>query len=180
MSRPTTKAALLAVSQADYEILMKLILNLESPEQDFSFVITDKMTQAHWLRDKNLRDVLIHLYEWHLLVINWVKSNQAGQAQPFFPKPYNWRSYGELNQIFVEKHQATSLEKAKELLASSHKELLSLVTTFSNEALFTKQHFSWTGTTTLGSYFVSSLASHYDWAIKKIKKQVRADKNSIQ
>ena len=180
MSRPTTKAALLAVSQTDYEILMKLILKLESPEQDFSFVITDKMTQAHWLRDKNLRDVLIHLYEWHLLVINWVKSNQAGQAHPFFPKTFNWRSYGELNQIFVEKHQATSLEKAEELLASSHKELLSLVTTFSNEALFTKQHFSWTGTTTLGSYFVSSLASHYDWAIKKIKKQIKADKNSIQ
>lgn len=180
MSRPTTKAALLAVSQEDYKMLMALILNLKNPEENFSFVITDKMTQAHWLRDKNLRDVLIHLYEWHLLVINWVKANQAGQAQPFFPKPYNWRTYGELNQEFVEKHQATSLETAKELLASSHKELLSLVATFSNEALFTSQYFSWTGTTTLGSYFVSSLASHYDWAIKKIKKQVRADKNSIQ
>lgn len=180
MSRPTTKAALLAVSQEDYEMLMTLIFNLKNPEQNFSFVITDKMTQAHWLRDKNIRDVLIHLYEWHLLVINWVKANQAGQAQPFFPKPYNWRTYGELNQEFVEKHQATSLEQAKALLAGSHKDMLELIETFSNEALFTNQHFSWTGTTTLGSYFVSSLASHYDWAIKKIKKQVRADKNSIQ
>ena len=32
-----------------------------------------------------------------------------------------------------------------------------------------RKKFDWTGNTTLGSYFISSTASHYDWAIKKNK-----------
>lgn len=40
---------------------------------------------------------------------------------------------------------------------------------FSNEALFSKGFYSWTGTTTLGAYFISNTSSHYDWAIKKLK-----------
>ena len=92
-------------------------------------------------------------------------------------KQHNWRTYGGLNQEFVLKHQETSLEQAKVLLAGSHKDMLELIETFSDEALFTKQYFTWTGTTTLGSYFVSSLPSHYDWAIKKMKYQLKADKS---
>ncbi|HCN73922.1 ClbS/DfsB family four-helix bundle protein [Pseudolactococcus plantarum] len=177
MSRPTTKEMLLSASQESYETMMSLSLKLKHPQQNFSFIVTDKMTQVHWLRDKNLRDVLIHLHEWHLLVLHWIKANQAGQAASFFPTPYNWRTYGGLNQEFVLKHQETSLEQAKVLLAGSHKDMLELIETFSDEALFTKQYFTWTGTTTLGSYFVSSLPSHYDWAIKKMKYQLKADKS---
>ncbi|MFC2579722.1 MAG: ClbS/DfsB family four-helix bundle protein, partial [Bacteroidota bacterium] len=33
--------------------------------------------------------------------------------------------------------------------------------------------FDWTGTSTLGAYCVSATASHYDWAIKKIKVHIR-------
>ena len=74
-----------------------------------------------------------------------------------------------MNMMFWNRHQSTSLEDAKKMLAESHKKVLALAETFTNEELFTKKHFSWTGTTDLGSYFVSSTASHYDWEIKKIK-----------
>lgn len=40
---------------------------------------------------------------------------------------------------------------------------------FSNDELFTKGVYKWTGGTSLGSYFVSSTLSHYDWALKKLK-----------
>jgi len=46
---------------------------------------------------------------------------------------------------------------------------LTLIKSFSNEELYTKKYFNWTGTTSLGQYFQSSLSSHYDWAFKKIK-----------
>ena len=46
---------------------------------------------------------------------------------------------------------------------------MELIEVFSDEELFTKRFFSWTGTTTLGSYCVSATSSHYDWAIKKLK-----------
>ena len=48
-----------------------------------------------------------------------------------------------------------------------------LIDTFSDEQLFTKNIFSWTGSTTIGSYCVSVTSSHYDWAIKCIKKAIK-------
>ncbi|MCI9384608.1 MAG: ClbS/DfsB family four-helix bundle protein, partial [Lachnospiraceae bacterium] len=37
------------------------------------------------------------------------------------------------------------------------------------EELFSKGVYKWVGTSTLGSYFVSTTSSHYDWAMKKLK-----------
>ena len=55
------------------------------------------------------------------------------------------------------------------MLAKSHKEVISLAETFSNEELFSKGVYKWVGGSTLGSYFVSNTASHYEWAMKKLK-----------
>ena len=55
------------------------------------------------------------------------------------------------------------------MLDESHAKVFALIDRFTDEELFTKKHFAWTGTNDLGSYFVSTTASHYDWAIKKIK-----------
>ena len=74
-----------------------------------------------------------------------------------------------MNVIFWNRHQNTILEAAKQMLAESHTKVISLAEQFTNEELFTKKYFPWTGTSDLGSYFVSTTASHYDWAIKKIK-----------
>jgi len=40
-----------------------------------------------------------------------------------------------------------------------------LIEVFSNDELFTKGIYKWIGGTSLGSYFVSSTSSHYDWAL---------------
>jgi hypothetical protein len=55
------------------------------------------------------------------------------------------------------------------MLCDSHKEVMALIESMNNEELFEKKHFSWTGTSSLGAYCISATASHYDWAIKKIK-----------
>ncbi len=78
-----------------------------------------------------------------------------------------------MNIEFWNKHQETELAEAKALVEESHVAALELVKRFSSEELFTKQHFSWTGTTTLGSYCVSAMPSHYDWAIKKLRAHVK-------
>ncbi len=46
---------------------------------------------------------------------------------------------------------------------------MKLAEEFSNEELFSKGVYQWVGGSTLGSYFVSTTASHYDWAVKKLK-----------
>lgn len=169
MSRPTTKSDLINAAANNYEELNKFISSLSEKELSTPFAFDDKKKEAHWKRDKNLRDILIHLYEWHQLLLNWVESNQKGENKSFIPKPYNWKTYGDMNVEFWEKHKNTTLEQAKEMLEKSHKEVMDLAETFSNEELFSKGVYKWVGGSTLGSYFVSNTASHYDWAIKKLK-----------
>ena len=119
-------------------------------------------------------DVLVHLYEWHQLLLSWIHSNQSGNKANFLPEPYNWKTYPQMNVGFWEKHQHTSLKEAVQLLKESHSEVINLIDSFTNEELFTNKYFSWTGTTSLGSYCVSATSSHYDWAMKKIKKHKKS------
>lgn len=179
MGRPTTKTDLLNAATAGYEKMNALIASLTKKELaiPFDFSKDEKKKEAHWRRDRNLRDILIHLYEWHQLLLNWVQSNQNGDSKPFIPEPYNWKTYGDMNIKFWEKHQATTLEEAKEMLEKSHKDVVSLAETFSNEELFTKGTYQWVGGSTLGSYFISDTASHYDWAIKKLKAHIKSCKS---
>lgn len=171
MPRPTTKADLLAAAQTQYDKLWSLLDSLPEPAQTapFTFGEDPKRKEAHWQRDKNLRDVLIHLVEWHNLLLAWVPACQSGAAVPFLPVPYNWRTYGEMNAGFWQKHQSTSLAQAKTLLQQSHAQTMALIEGFTNEELFESKHFPWTGNSCLGAYCVSTTSSHYAWAIKKLK-----------
>lgn len=78
-----------------------------------------------------------------------------------------------MNLEFWKHHQTTLLEKAVAQLKESHAEVLEAIELFTDEELFTKNFFPWTGTTTLGSYAVSTTSSHYEWAIKKLKKHIK-------
>ena len=171
MARPQTKENLMIAAKENFEKLNILISKMSDKEltTPFDFSKDEKKKEAHWKRDKNLRDVLIHLYEWHQLILNWVESNQKGEEKPFLPEPYNWRTYGDMNVEFWKKHQNTSLEDATRALEKSHKDVLKLAENFTNEELFSKKVYKWVGGSTLGSYFVSATSSHYDWAIKKLK-----------
>ena len=171
MGRPTSKTDLVNTAQTNFEKLNEFIETMSEKELNtpFDFSEDTKKKEAHWKRDKNLRDILIHLYEWHQLILNWVSSNMAGKEKPFLLPPYNWKTYGDMNVEFWKKHQNTSLEDAEKMYLKSHEDVMKLAETFSDEELFTKDVFSWVGGSTLGSYFVSTTASHYDWALKKLK-----------
>ncbi len=171
MGRPVTKSELITASVESYEKMNLLISSLTEKElsTEFDFSDDEKKKEAHWRRDKNLRDVLIHIYEWHQLLLKWIQCNQNGDGKPFIPEPYNWKTYGDMNMELWKKHQNTSLENAKEMLNESHEKVMALAESFSNEELFTKGIFKWVGGSTLGSYFISCTSGHYNWAIKKLK-----------
>ncbi len=176
MGRPKTKEELLTAAAENYEKLNLMIASMTEKELStpFDFSNDPKKKEAHWGRDKNLRDILVHLYEWHQLTLNWVASNMNGDSKPFLPKPYNWKTYGMLNMEFWRKHQNTSLEEAKEMLSESHEEIMRLAEKYSNEELFEKGVYLWVGNSALGSYFISNTSSHYDWAMKKLKTHIKS------
>ena len=165
MPRPTTKADLIQAANEQFAKLWTLTGEMSDEEKSADIVPNE--------RDKNVRDVLVHLYEWHCLLLNWIQTNTNGKPAPFLPAPYNWKTYPQMNVAFWEKHQNTSYTDAEAMLKKTHKEVMAIIETFSNEDLFSKGAFDWTGTTTLGSYCVSATSSHYDWAIKDIKKALK-------
>ena len=171
MGRPQTKPDLLEAAKTNYDKLMKLIDDLTEKELqiEFDFSTDEKKKEAHWKRDKNVRDVLMHLYEWHNLMLKWIENNKGGIRKPFLMEGFNWKTYGAMNVIFWENCQKISLEEAKKLLDKSHADILKAIEEMSDEELFSKGAFDWVGGSTIGSYFVSVTSSHYDWAMKKIK-----------
>jgi hypothetical protein len=95
MARATTKQNLVIAANRQFGKLWALIDSVSDEKQNLPFS-SDMATagkETHWGRDKNLRDVLVHLYEWHQLLLNWVNTNRAGQQTPFLLEPYNWRTY---------------------------------------------------------------------------------------
>ena len=175
MSRPASKLELLTAAQMQYDKLLKLIGSMTPEERgaQFSFGTEYAKKEAHWSRDQNIRDVLAHLYEWHMLLLNWIDANMRGDAQPFLPAPYNWSNYAQMNVGFWQKHQSTPFALAEAMLGESHARVVAQIERLSEEELFSRAHFSWTGSTTLGAYCVSATASHYDWAIKKLKVHIK-------
>lgn len=177
MARPTTKQELLTAAKEQYSKMWKLIDSMAEGNGDMKFDFGSDFIgkEAHWQRDKNLRDALIHVYEWHQLLLKWVEANRSGEAKPFLPEPYNWKTYSKMNVEFWEKHQNTPYDTAVEMLKESHENVIKLIEGFSDGELFTKKYFSWTGTSSLGSYCISATSAHYDWMVKKIKQH---NKNS--
>lgn len=169
MARATTKEELKQASEVNFDKLFALINSMTTEEQNDIFPFED--------RDRNIRDILVHLYEWHQLLLKWIKSNQSGKTANFLPDPYNWKTYPQMNIEFWEKHQETPLNESVKLLKQSHADVMQLLEPFSDEELFIKKYFPWTGSTTLGSYCISATSSHYDWAIKKIKKYKKSIEN---
>lgn len=169
MPRPKNKDELIEQANSQFAKMWTIIDGLPEQKRNTNFELEGK--EAHWKRDKNIRDILVHLYEWHQLLLRWIDSNQnSNNNTPFLPEPYNWKTYGDMNTKFWNQHQNTSEKDATTMLKTSHSKVMKLIDEFSDKELFEKAHFSWTGSTSLGSYFISSTSSHYDWAIKKLKK----------
>jgi len=69
MPRPTTKIDLINTGNEQFNKMCTLINSLTYEERQGTFEFDGK--EAHWKRDKNIRDILIHLYEWHQLLLNF-------------------------------------------------------------------------------------------------------------
>lgn len=165
MARPSNKDELLAAANTNFIRLYHLLDSMSEEEKKATFVFED--------RDKNVKDILIHLYEWHMLCIKWLDTNMNHILVSFLPHPYNWKTYPKMNIEFVEKHQQTSYEQAQRILRESHDKVMKWIHRLSQDELFTKKYYDWTGTTNVGSYCISVTSAHYEWAMKKIKKHIK-------
>ncbi|MGN0160454.1 MAG: ClbS/DfsB family four-helix bundle protein [Lachnospiraceae bacterium] len=176
MPRPRNKEDLIKAANTSYEELLLMAEKRTDAEKNilYDFSSDEKKKEEHWRRDKNLRDVLMHLNEWHLLLLEWIKNRETESSKPFLMEGYNWKTYGDMNMVFYDRCQSISEDEAFKRFKDSHKKVMDALDTFSDEELFTNTFYPWVGGSCIGSYFISVTSSHYDWAMKKMKAHKKA------
>ena len=168
MPNPTNKQELLAAMNDGYAQLSEQIAKLSEAEAaaSFTFAADPKKCGVRWQNDRCLRDLLIHLREWQLLMSTFVQNIRGGHPKDYLPDKYR-KCYLEMEKALLAKHQNTLLEEAKNLLQQSHEEMLRLAENFSEEELFTKGYYKVTYTTSMSAYFLS--VTPYGQAVKILK-----------
>lgn len=162
MPRPKTKEALIKLSHMNYEKLLTFIDDLPQEKRKAEF-------PAEFL-NRNIRDVLAHLHHWHVLLLSWYEHGMKGKKPEMPAVGYTWRTVPELNREINKKYKDVPLNDIKKSLDTSFKKVQKIIDRHSNDELFEKRKFKWTGTTSLGAYVVSATSSHYEWAVKLLRK----------
>jgi hypothetical protein len=165
MARPISKEELLFQSEEACINLLDLI-NSFSEESQHKIYTNNELND----RDKTFADIIMHLHEWHLMRKNWYDEGMAGTKPSL---SYSLQQLTIINRSIWEKHQGTELKKAIALFKKSHKEIIAIINHHTDEELFTKQKYFFTGSTTLGAYLFYNTADHYNWAFKTIKKLMK-------
>lgn len=166
MPRPKSKQELQDLSQKNFDRLMYLVESFPEIEQGRDF--------PPGTLNRNIRDVLAHLHHWHLMMLDWYEIGMSGNKPSMPAEGYTWKTTGELNKKINLHYQSIPLDKIKDLLQESHSQVLDLIEKHTNEELFEKKRYPWTGSTSLGAYVISATSSHYDWGYKLIRKGKKA------
>jgi len=165
MPRPQNKADLLRLAKANFSKLQSTI-DRYNPSGELREFKLDTM-------NRNVRDVMGHLHQWHLMMEDWYTIGMSGKKPEMPAAGYTWKNTGALNKMIWEACQAISLAEMQSKLIRSHQAMLELIEKHTDEELFEKKRYPWTGSTSLGAYLISATSTHYDWAIKLIRKALK-------
>ena len=166
MPRPKTKEQLLDLSEKHYQKLITYVASFPDAEQQAEF--------PEGTMNRNIRDVLAHLHHWHLMMLEWYRIGMGGEKPDMPAKGFTWKDTQALNRKIWEQYRSVELGKVQQLLEESHVRIRKLMEQHSDEELFEKRRYKWTGSTSLGAYLISASSSHYDWGYKLIRKCMKA------
>lgn len=165
MPRPKNKTELLDQSHSSYRQLVSLIDNYSKEEQQLAFLGNSL--------NRNIRDVLAHLDHWHRMLLEWYKVGMGGE-KPEMPAPgHSWKTVPQLNVEINEKYKDVDIETVRASFFESYQMVHECIVSHTDDELFTKKKYKWTGSTSMGSYFISATYSHYQWAIKFVRKNMK-------
>jgi hypothetical protein len=169
MPRPTNKAELLKASNDNFNKLLTMIDELSDDVKCATYNNGELNP-----RDKTISDVLCHLNEWHKLMEGWYNVGMAGQKPAIPMEGYTFQTLPAMNQLLWDRYNGTPLNEALDKINASHLLMMEMINRHTDEELFEKKYYKWTGTTSLGAYFISATSSHYDWGMKCLKSLKKA------
>lgn len=161
MPRPKSKTELLELSNSKHRELMNFIAGMNAQQLEKGF--------PEGTLNRSVGDVLAHLHHWHMMFLEWYREGMAGRKPAMPAQGFSWKDTPELNKWIRDQYQAMPLGEIKVLFQDSFERVQAVITKHSDQELFEKKKYNWTGSTSLGSYLVSATSSHYDWGLKLIK-----------
>lgn len=154
------KADFVETSGAEWERFMDLVSEL-SP--------ADLIKPGVWGKGWNVKDMLAHIHEWHLMVLSWHKEGQKGPIS--IPAPgYRWSETPRLNEAIYQKYKGLSAAEAVKKVKASHAKTMKLIGSLSERQLLEPGQFEWCGKNAISTYLAGAAISHYRWGQKKLKK----------
>ena len=165
MPRPKNKKELLTIAKGNFDTLIALIDSYPPEERQKQFT-PDKLY-------KSIRDVVAHLHHWNTLMIDWYKVGMKGDKPHIPAEGYTWKTLPDYNKTVWDSYLDQSLDDVLQLFHTSFIKVYKLIESHTDKELFEKKKYHWTGSTSMGAYLISCTSSHYDWAIKRIKKSMK-------
>jgi nicotinamidase-related amidase len=164
MPKPTTQQQLLDEAEKEYGALQRQVASFTR----------DEMVRPGVIGDWSIKDILAHLLEWQRMLMSWYEIGLRGEKPAVPGEGYKWSQLPALNQAIYERYRDMALDDARNQLEASHKRMLELARSLSEEELFMPGHCAWTGTVPLASYINSCAGAHYRWARTGIRRGTRA------
>ena len=162
MPRPMCKSDLLELSQQNFKKLLNYIENISQEEQEQEF--------PEGSLNRNIRDLLAHLHHWHLMMLEWYETGMNGEKPAMPAEGYTWKDLPALNIKINQQYTQCTLDETKEMVTKSYDDIQKLIDAHSDEELFEKKRYHWTGTTSLATYLISATSSYYDTVLKLLRK----------
>lgn len=163
MPRPTNKRDLLDAIERERGALDALL----------DAVAPARMGEPGVVGEWSAKDVVAHLVAWEQLALGWYRTGLRGETPALPAAGFKWNETPRLNRQIFEEHRDLPLDEVLAQYRASHREIVGVVASLSDEDLFTPGRFAWTRKNTLGTYFVSATSSHYLWARTRIARWTR-------
>ncbi len=139
------------------------------PDEAKIVVVTDGMSA---------KDFVAHRTEWGRMMLGWCAEAKAG-GEPVVPAPgFTWSQLPELNAEIHDRFAGADLAEIERDFANVHDDLRDVMAACTEDELFTKQYYAFTGTSDLATYFTSAAGGHYRSAYKHINRWWRADRSA--
>ncbi len=164
MSRPATRAELLERSVSEFETLLGLAESIPAERRP---------GPSDYPRG-SVKDMLAHLDAWHRMFLEWERVGRTGNVAEMPAPGHTWKTTPALNMEIHERHAGDPWEEVIVSLRDSHTAVVTVIASYADDDLFEKQRYRWTGSTSVGSYAVSASTSHYEWAMRHLRRSQKA------
>lgn len=164
MPRARTKDELIEFSQLEEKRLFEQIDTISRKLE---------LEDNYLFDNRKPKDIVAHLLAWHGLMENWYVQGMKGEHVEIPAKGYTFKDAPRLNEDLFQEYKDIPLQEILEKFKASSKRMIKFINNHTDEELFEKKKYKWTGTTSMGSYFASATSSHYVWANDLLKKFIK-------